>query len=195
MVCTVFDFRSEARLKGQPWPLVENYANIDLLVVDKEESIKISGAPAVSEAMEWFLGKGCGSVVITQGADDVLLGIGSADRKRPWGFKRLKRRSMPTCRYADEIVASMTTPRDTTGCGDNFVGGMIDSIARQLAGTPSKNGQISLDLEDAVISGVAAGSVALTCLGGVYYEEAPGQKLEALEPYLIAYRKQLEESS
>ncbi|MDF1568793.1 MAG: carbohydrate kinase family protein [Spirochaetaceae bacterium] len=194
MVCTVFDFRNEARLKGKPWPLVQNYANIDLLVVDKEESVKISGAPTVSEAMEWFLNNGCGSVVITQGADDVLLGIGSTGKKRPWEFKRLKRRSMPTCRYADEITASMTTPRDTTGCGDNFVGGMMDSIARQLAEAPSMTGRMSLDLEDAVFSGIAAGSVALTCLGGVYYEKAPGQKLEALDPYLTAYRKQLEES-
>jgi sugar/nucleoside kinase (ribokinase family) len=194
MVCTVFDFRNEARLKGMPWPLVEDYGNIDLLVVDKEESIKISGAPTVSEAMEWFLGKGCGSVVITQGADEVLLGNGSAGSKTNREFKPLKRRSMPTCRYADEIVASMTTPRDTTGCGDNFVGGMIDSIARQLERAPSKNGRECLDLEDAVISGIAAGSVALTCLGGVYYEEAPGQKLEALDSYLTAYRKQLEES-
>ena len=191
MVTTVFDFRNEARMKGRPWPLVEDYKNIDLLTVDREEALKISGRGGPEEAMGWFLGKGCGAVVITRGADDVLLGVGEGRFSRPI------RTSMPTCRYADERVASLTHPRDTTGCGDNFVGGMIDSLARQLAeisqGRQGTSPETRLDLEEAVISGIAAGSVALTCLGGVYYETEPGQKRSEMEPYLTEYRKELAE--
>ena len=193
MVTTVFDFRNEARLQGKPWPLVDNYSNIDLLVTDREEALKISGESTPQTAMAWFLNRGCRGVVVTQGADEVLLGIagdGNTGRFHPPG-----RRAMPTCRYADEVVASLTKKRDTTGCGDNFVGGMIDSLAHQLAdqlADTSDAGEI-LNLEEAVISGIAAGSVALTCLGGVYYEDKPGQKFNAMKPYFDAYLRELGE--
>lgn len=183
MVTTVYDFRNEARFKGKSWPLVEDYRNIDLLVVDREEALKISGEASPEAAMAWFLGKGSRAVVVTQGADDVLLGISHRRYLTP-GCS-----SMPTCRYADEVVAGLVEPRDTTGCGDNFVGGLIDSIARQMAA----DGEAGLNLEEAVVSGIAAGSVALTCLGGVYYESKPGQKFEAMQPYFEAYHRELAE--
>lgn len=201
MVCTVFDFRNEARMKGRPWPFVEDYGNIDLLAMDREESLKISGQDSPEKAARWFLEKGCGAVVITQGADNVLLWAGSNGP-----FAAPSRTSMPTCRYADDVVAGLDHPRDTTGCGDNFVGGLIDSVAHQLAaaqhsqtaapdsaGQGRANAARPLDLEEAVISGTAAGSFALTCLGGVYYEKKPGEKLALMKPYLEAYRRELEE--
>ena len=49
-----------------------------------------------------------------------------------------------------------------------------------------------LNLEEAVISATASGSFALTCLGGVFYEEFPGQKLEAVDRFVQAYRQELE---
>ncbi|MCK5737444.1 MAG: carbohydrate kinase family protein, partial [Spirochaetaceae bacterium] len=187
MVTTVFDFRNEARLQGRPWPLVDDYKNIDLLVVDREEALKISGKASPKTAMEWFLDRGCNGVVITQGADEILMGTpGSSIR-----FLSPERSAMPTCRYADEVVAGLTKKRDTTGCGDNFVGGVIDSLAHQLAGNSSR--KEALNMEEAVISGIAAGSVALTCLGGVYYEEKPGQKYQLMKPYFEAYHRELGE--
>jgi sugar/nucleoside kinase (ribokinase family) len=184
MVCTVYDFRNQARMQGRPWPLVQEYGNVDLLVMDREESLRISGTADPEAAMTWFLDSGCGAVVITQGAGDVLLGTGGS------GFRELTRHRMPTCRYADRVAAALTGPRDTTGCGDNFVGGVIDSLAQQMAagGGPA-------DLEEAVTMGIAAGSLALTCLGGVYYEQSPGDKRAALSPYLEAYREELAESA
>lgn len=187
MVCTVYDFRNEARCKGEPWPLVKDYKNIDLLVVDQEESMKISGASDTAEAMKWFLEEGCHGVVITRGAADVLMGTGSG-RFFPPEYE-----TMPTCRYADEVVAGLTTPRDTTGCGDNFVGGLIDSLAHQMADPEGEGPYTPLDLEEAVMSGIIAGSVALTCLGGVYYEDEPGEKYDAMQPYIEAYLQELDE--
>ncbi len=185
MVTTVFDFRNEARLQGRSWPLVDDYTNIDLLVVDREEALKISGKTTPKDAMDWFLKKGCRGVVVTQGPDEVLMGTGNNKSGR---FLQPERSAMPTCRYADEVVAGLTKKRDTTGCGDNFVGGLIDSLAHQL----NENAR-ALNLEEAVISGIAAGSVALTCLGGVYYEDEPGQKFKAMEAYFEAYRRELAE--
>ena len=52
MVTTVFDFRNEARFKGKRWPLVENYRNVDLLVVDREEASKISGESSPARRTE-----------------------------------------------------------------------------------------------------------------------------------------------
>jgi len=183
MVNTVFDFRSEARMKGRPWPLVEDYGSIDLLALDREEARKISGRPETRGALDWFLDRGCGAVLITQGADDVLLGSKEGGR-----FAAPGRDAMPTCRYADRVISTITTPRDTTGCGDNFVGGLLDAVAHQSA-----EGRRTLDLEDAVVQGIAAGSLALTCLGGVYYEDRPGEKRSAMDPFLMAYRRQLAE--
>jgi sugar/nucleoside kinase (ribokinase family) len=210
MVTTVFDFRNEARLQGKPWPLVDDYGNIDLLVTDREEALKISGEASPEAAMNWFLNRGCRGVVVTQGADAVLLGTAQGQnglnglvQSAPGGggagrFLPPGRRSMPTCRYADEVVAGLTKKRDTTGCGDNFVGGMVDSLAHQMAAMAAEKsggpaGGDRLNLEEAVISGIAAGSVALTCLGGVYYEEKPGEKFKAMKPYFDAYRRELME--
>ncbi len=187
MVTTVFDFRNEARLQGRPWPLVDDYTNIDLLVVDREEALKISGETTPKAAMDWFLKKGCLGVVVTQGPDEVLLSTRDSQGGR---FLQPGRSTMPTCRYADEVVAGLTKKRDTTGCGDNFVGGLIDSLAHQLIENTR-----ALNLEEAVISGIAAGSVALTCLGGVYYEDEPGQKFKAMEAYFGAYRRELAEGT
>ena len=186
-VTTVFDFRNEAMHPEKQWPLVEDYSNIDLLVLDREEALKISGAGDVQSAVTWFVSGGCGGVLVTQGADDVLLGI------RDCGpFERLTRTRMPTCRFADAIVASMHEPRDTTGCGDNFVGGIIDSLAHQMSESNANGSSRKLNLEEAVISATASGSFALTCLGGVFYEEFPGQKREAVDRFVQAYRQELE---
>ncbi len=189
MVNTVFDFRNEAKLKGKPWPLVENYSNIDLLAVDREESLKISGQKNPQEALQWFLNMGCGAIIITQGVNDVLMAVNNNS-----SFRELSQNSMPTCRYADNILKSITAPRDTTGCGDNFVGGLIDSLAHQMAERQeNQENKNKLNLEEAVISATAASSLALTCLGGVYYENEPGEKLAIMQPYFEAYRKQLAE--
>ena len=207
IVCTVFDFRNEARMNGRPWPLVDNFANIDLLVMDREESLKISGQESPRSALRQFLDSGCGGVVITQGADDILLGAAEGGP-----FRMPGRTEMPTCRYADEAAAGAGGNRDTTGCGDNFAGGLIDCIAHRKAeeleyaesaapgnnhpkNTPGEQLDLRerLDLEEAVIFGVAAGSTALGCLGGVYYEEAPGDKRRAMQRFLDAYRAELGE--
>jgi sugar/nucleoside kinase (ribokinase family) len=77
--------------------------------------------------------------------------------------------------------------KDTTGCGDNFLGGVIISIARQRIGSSKKN----LDLQDLVIWGGASGGLALLFHGGMFHETNKGQKEQLLQPIVQAYKKQL----
>ena len=62
---------------------------------------------------------------------------------------------------------------DTTGCGDNFVGGVLSSLAVQR----EEQGQALIpDLERAVAEGVCAGGLALYSTGGTFRENVPGEK-------------------
>jgi len=52
-VNTVFDFRNQKRNPGKPWPLldsIEDYRLIDVLIMDCEEAMKISGTASIDEA-------------------------------------------------------------------------------------------------------------------------------------------------
>jgi len=75
---------------------------------------------------------------------------------------------------------------DTTGCGDNFVGGVIASVVTQL-----QNGARQLDLIEACCRGVVSGGFTCFYLGGTYFENKTGEKRAKMEPYYDAYRKQI----
>jgi len=75
---------------------------------------------------------------------------------------------------------------DTTGCGDNFVGGVIASVVTQL-----QNGAKHPDLLEACCRGVVSGGFTCFYLGGTYFEEKAGEKRAKMEPFYDAYRKQI----
>jgi sugar/nucleoside kinase (ribokinase family) len=77
---------------------------------------------------------------------------------------------------------------DTTGCGDNFVGGVIASVLTQL-----NNGSKYADIEEACCWGVVSGGFACSYLGGTYFEEKAGEKRAKIMPYYDAYTKQISE--
>lgn len=57
MVNTVFDFRNEKANPYKKWPLGksnESYRNIDLLMVDYAEALRLSGKNSVEKAMQFF---------------------------------------------------------------------------------------------------------------------------------------------
>jgi hypothetical protein len=61
-------------------------------------------------------------------------------------------------------------------------------MAEQLAALPRGR----LDLREACVLGTVSGGFACFTMGGVFYESRPGEKRRLLEPYLKAYRRQLE---
>ena len=76
--------------------------------------------------------------------------------------------------------------RDTTGCGDNFVGGVIANLALQL-----QKRQISIDLTEICAWGVVSGGIACFYEGGTYIEKYPGEKYKLFVHYYEKYSQQI----
>jgi sugar/nucleoside kinase (ribokinase family) len=185
VVNLVYDYRSEQAAPGKKWKLGaqdDAYGFIDLLVADRDEALKTSGRSSAGEAVGWFLDKGCGAAVVTSGTQPLYFAAGKGIFS-PRGLDTL-----PVSRGIDRELATHPEKRgDTTGCGDNFAGGLIAGLAEQLTRTvPGK-----LDLREACIPGVVAGGYACFTLGGVFYEKQPGEKRALLAPFLEEYRKEV----
>lgn len=181
IVNTVYDFLNERKNPAERWPLgesIETYQSIDLLITDMEEGLRLSGKTDVDAALDFFELTGVGAVIITHGSNairyfsnNLLFGI-------------IGRSSLPVSgKVLKEIKQYPERVGDTTGCGDNFVGGVIASIAKQLIANPEK----SVSLPATIALGVASGGFACFYNGGTFYEEFPGQKSELLNPYLLEY--------
>jgi sugar/nucleoside kinase (ribokinase family) len=74
---------------------------------------------------------------------------------------------------------------DSTGCGDNFAGGVIASIAEQIA-----LGNKVFDFKEACRLGIVSGGFAGLYYGGTWQEREPGEKRRLLQPYYEEYLQQ-----
>ena len=186
VVNLVYDFRSEAAFSGKKWKLGlmdDAYPLIDLLIADKDEALKTSGTPETGEALRWFLARGTGAAIITDGSRPVKFAASGKGF-----FSPVEQGSLPVCEAVNRELADYPERRgDTTGCGDNFSGGVITSLAEQLAATPRGNA----DLGECAVQGAVAGGFACFTIGGAFYEKYPGEKRALLAPYIEAYRNQL----
>lgn len=189
VVTTVFDFRNEKNHPGRPWPLGEtsdSFAMIDLLVMDWDEALKISGMSNLDDAFKFFIKQGVKSLVITHGAHDFHTWSGGEL------FGKQEITAYPVCALADQIMLENPASKgDTTGCGDNFAGGVLSSVAAQLA-AGRKLGELSMI--DACAWGAASGGFACFSIGGVYHEASPGDKRARLESFYQSYLKQVGQS-
>jgi sugar/nucleoside kinase (ribokinase family) len=189
IVTTVFDFRNEKNNPGKRWPLGESdesFKLIDLLIVDWDEALKISGKADFVEAVQFFIDMEVKSFIITHGAKDFFV----------WSngefFQEQLLTAFPICAAVDiELDAHPEERGDTTGCGDNFAGGVLTSVVKQLA-DGKKAGE--LEIADACAWGTASGGFACFTLGGTYHEEAPGEKLSKVKPFHDAYLKQIKKA-
>ncbi len=184
IVNTVYDFRNEKAKPDSKWPLGrsdDSYGNIDLLLMDLEEALRLSGKSDINNAMQFFRDKGTGAVIITRGTDSVILfSKGSM-------FKPLDYAEMPiSTAVTEELKQGKAYSGDTTGCGDNFVGGVIASLVSQIQG-----GISSPDLTEASIWGIISGGTSCFYMGGMYEEESYGEKRKMIEPYYKLYKKQI----
>ena len=78
---------------------------------------------------------------------------------------------------------------DSTGCGDNFAGGVIASLCWQ-----KREGRRLLDLQDACRWGIVSGGYACFYYGGTFFETRPGEKLQLVEPLYKQYLEQTKAS-
>lgn len=185
VVNTVYDFLNENKNPSERWPLghsLETYRHIDLLITDMEEALRLSGTASVEAAIDFFKSTGVGALIITHGADALHFFSDNAL------FGKMPHTSLPVSKRVQlDISQHPERAGDTTGCGDNFVGGVIASIAEQLLADPES----VVSLPQAIALGVASGGFACFYHGGTYYEAFPGQKAEQVAPYCQDYLTQV----
>jgi len=185
VVNTVFDFRNEKRNPGQPWPLVdqpEDYRLIDLLIMDCEESLKISGWKSIEEAAQYFVDLDITTLVITNGAKEFYV----FSNGKLFGKAELQKLPVSQ-RVSHDFKNNPGSKGDTTGCGDNFAGGIISSLARQL-----KTEEVGkLNLTEAIAWGVSSGAFACYYVGGTYIEHEEGEKCKIVEIFKYQYIQQI----
>ena len=186
VVNTVYDFRNEKANPDQKWPLGESdqsYANIDLLVVDLEEALRLSGKDSLDDAMIFFKSKGTGAAIVTDGSRNIRFYTNN-----DLLYTKVLESELPvSSAVADELRSGRKG--DTTGCGDNFVGAVISSVVYQFS-----EGAEQVDLEEACMWGVVSGGYACFYVGGTYLEKNPGEKRRMIVPYYEKYKTQLNES-
>ena len=181
VVNTVYDFRNEKKSPGTAWPLgdsAKSFPLIDLLIADREEALKITGQFTIESAFESLKTSGAGAFIITDGDNPVSL------FSRGTRFQPLLPARLPV----SETVTLNSEGRskgDTTGCGDNFAGGVLFSLASQYL-----SGKITPDLMEAAHWGIVSGGFACYYLGGNYTENEPGEKYRKVKNLYTAYLEQ-----
>jgi sugar/nucleoside kinase (ribokinase family) len=185
VVGTVYDFRNEKADPVSPWPLgiPDACGTVDLLVADAVEALRLSGTSDLRGAARNFIDRGVGALVITNGEKDMLAWSGGRV------FSALELGAYPVSAMVRSILENDPSRlADTTGCGDNFLGGLIASLAMQLddGSTTLQSGEASL--EEALSWGAASGGFSCFYAGGLYQEASAGEKLQKIRPLAEAYR-------
>jgi sugar/nucleoside kinase (ribokinase family) len=182
LVNTVYDFRNEFARPGMRWPLGDSdraYSLTDLLITDLEEAQKLSGRQEAGECASFFLDQGVGALLITRGTGDTLAWSSGGT------FGELPLEAFPVSALLVKELRSYQGG-DTTGCGDNFVGGVLASLALQQMEKKERP-----DLVECLKWGTVSGGYCCFQVGGTYLESRPGEKLEKILPYLEHYHTQL----
>jgi sugar/nucleoside kinase (ribokinase family) len=182
IVNTVFDFRNEKTNPDRKWPLGnsdDSYQYIDLLIADQEEALRLSGQTTTESAIHFFMEKKVSSLIITNGSKNIKV------YSNGQFFEPLVLTEMPVSQKVAEELKS-NKEGDTTGCGDNFVGGVIASIVNQL-----QDGVQQPNLQEASCWGIVSGGYACFYMGGTYFEQSFGEKLAKIEPYYKSYQQQI----
>lgn len=169
------------QFSGKPWPLGksdESFGLTDVLIMDQEEAKRISGKNTSKDIIEFFIEKRVSSFFITNGAKDLVA----------YSDGRLFEKSFPIFFPVSRMVTDeLRKQGDTTGCGDNFAGGIIASLAQQIM--TKDPGQFNL--KDEISLAVASGAFACKYLGGTYHEIRKGEKRQRIEEFLTDYRDQI----
>ncbi len=182
IVNTVFDFRNEKQNPDKKWPLGnsdESFAYIDLLIADQEEALRLSGETTTEAAITFFISKKVSAFIITNGSNPIMVFSNG---------KLFETLELTKYAVSKRVVEELKTNKngDTTGAGDNFVGGVIASLMKQL-----QAGNKILNLQEAASWGVVSGGYACFYMGGTYFEKSRGEKLSNIKPYYESYKQQL----
>ncbi len=187
IVNTVFDFRNEKNNPGNPWPLgdtEESFRLTDVLIMDAEEAIKISGKKSVEKAADYFSHQKLSSFFITNGSKNVFA------YSNGQFFDYIGLNQYPVSDLIVNELKNDLRKGDSTGCGDNFAGGIIASVAMQL----QRKHHGPFNMFEALSWGIASGGFACFYLGGTYQENKKGEKLGKIKHYQEAYLSQIDQN-
>jgi len=187
VVNTVYDFRNEKANPGNRWPLGntdETYRCIDILIMDLEEALRLSGKNDAENACNFFIDQGISSFFITNGSQPVTFySDGKVFMQTPLTQLPVSEAIIQEMKYNTGLMG------DTTGCGDNFTGGILASVAWQI-----KEREIGkLDMYDACAWGISSGGFACLYVGGTYLEKRDGEKINLVRPYYHSYKNQIKD--
>ena len=184
VVSTVFDFRNEKKNPAAPWPLgdSDSWKDMDLLIVDCDEALRLTGTDTLDKACDFLVRSGVSSFFVTHGSKNF----------RAWSDGRFFLPSghvyeLPISAAVSRELAEHPERRgDTTGCGDNFAGGIVASLFLQIyAG--KKPGELSLT--EAAAWGASAGGAACFRIGGLRLERERGENYRMIARYADSYAK------
>jgi len=183
VVNTVYDFRGEKLGANVRWPLGASdatFADIDLFIADREEALRTTGTESIEDALLFLREKGVAAAVVTEGAHPVHLY--SSGRL----FASVDHDLLPVSEKVAAGLRSGSVNGDTTGCGDNFTGGVLASLAEQL----QRGLRGSIDLRRACSLGVVSGGHACYYVGGTFLESRTGEKREQISALYRDYIRQ-----
>jgi sugar/nucleoside kinase (ribokinase family) len=185
VVNTVFDFKNQKSNPGKPWPLLDSFDDfglIDVLIMDCEEAMKISGTTNIEEAARYFASTPVSSFILTNGANELYA------KSNGSLFEKNEIMKFPVSKMiALEITTNPELRGDTTGCGDNFAGGIITSLAIQL----KKTEKGTFNLTEAISLGISSGGFCCFTIGGTFIEQFSGEKRKRIQAIQEDYKKQL----
>jgi sugar/nucleoside kinase (ribokinase family) len=123
-----------------------------------------------------------GAAVVTNGPRPVWLGASGVR------FRTTEIHAVPALTGFAERETQRVASGDTTGCGDNFVGGFVAGVVDQVAA-----GAREIELATPARLAVGSGAFCLTHLGGTYFEPEVGAKRLEVERILREYADASEE--
>lgn len=181
VVGTAFDpSRSQARTRWRLGDSDEVYRHIDILVMDHAELLLHSGEADPARGRDFFQRAGVGAFLVTDGPRPVYYWSGGGGACAP----EEGRLEIPELLLRD-CERGVLPQGDSVGCGDNFLGGVVASVAQQR----EEGGGIAL--RKAAVLGCLCGSIASTHSGGVFFEKSPGEKRSLMERYRVPYQAQV----
>jgi sugar/nucleoside kinase (ribokinase family) len=180
VVGTVYDFKNEKEHPELAWPLGDrsSYKHIDILITDEEEAKRLTNTEEIVDAANAFISYGVGAIIITRGAREMLVWSGGSI------IQSTDISYYPVSAYIDNAIeADPTLRKDTTGCGDNFMGGVIVGLALQMLDGKKKE----IDLAYLCAWAAASGGFTCTYHGGTFLETSKDEKRTLLEPIVRDY--------
>jgi len=181
---TILSTASDPTMKEKKrWLLGDSddvYNYISFLIMNKSEALHYSGKNDFHEAVNFFKTFPIEGLLITDGVSPTHVYSKGGICLPYEGY-------IPIAKdIIDDKNKGILPQGDTVGCGDNFVGGVIASIASQL-----RKGNNQIDLKEACILGNINGALASTINGGLFKEKFLGERKKLVEQYWYKYKKQL----